>query len=125
MINFAGNELAFVHVAISQLSENTFSVFWKIRMYIRTASWFPYKYGQIRTGRQVCCRQKDFPSVQKTIDPDPQPLLPPSSRSHLLIPTLSTFNQHPQSHLSYPTPNKWANKQNNNSDTRTMQGKAC
>ena len=53
-IGSAGYELAFVHVAISVLSGNSVSVFWEIRAYIRTAGRFPYKYGLIQTGRQVC-----------------------------------------------------------------------
>ena len=41
-ISFAGNELTFVHAAISVLSGNSESVFWEIRAYIHTAGRFPY-----------------------------------------------------------------------------------
>ena len=34
-------------------SQKLFVFFWEIRAFICTASWFPYKYGQIRTSRQL------------------------------------------------------------------------
>ena len=41
-MGFAGNEFAFIHIAISILSGNSVSVFWEMRAYIHTTGRFLY-----------------------------------------------------------------------------------
>ena len=65
----------FISFTVSASHSRSKTVFWETCTYICTADWFPYKYGEIQTGRQDCLtNHKNYKKVEVTVTVSEIPL---------------------------------------------------